>query len=46
MGFGFVFITLGVICGVLWAFVELGTSLAGQRQHYAILYHLGPRVCS
>lgn len=30
MGFGFVFITLGVICGVLWAFVELGTSWLGN----------------
>lgn len=30
MGFGFVFITLGVIFGVLWAFVELGTSWLGN----------------
>jgi len=30
MGFGFVFITLGVIFGVFWAFVELGTSWLGN----------------
>ena len=30
LGFGFVFITLGVIFGVLWAFVELGTSWFGN----------------
>ncbi len=30
MGFGFVFITLGVIVGSTWAFVELGTSWIGQ----------------
>ncbi len=30
MGFGFVLMTLGVICGVLWAFVELGTSWLGN----------------
>jgi ABC-type transport system involved in cytochrome c biogenesis permease subunit len=30
MGFGFVFITLGVIFGVMWAFIELGTSWLGN----------------
>ena len=30
MGFGFVFITLGVIFGVLWAYIELGTSWVGN----------------
>src|SRR5258708_6885447 len=30
LGFGFVFITLGVIFGVLWAFIELGTSWLGN----------------
>ena len=30
MGFGFMFITLGVIFGVLWAFIELGTSWLGN----------------
>jgi len=30
LGFGFVFITLGVIFGVLWAFIELGTSWVGN----------------
>jgi ABC-type uncharacterized transport system permease subunit len=30
MGFGFVFITLGVIFGLLWAFIELGTSWVGN----------------
>jgi ABC-type transport system involved in cytochrome c biogenesis permease subunit len=30
MGFGFVFITLGVVFGVLWAFVELGTKWVGN----------------
>jgi ABC-type uncharacterized transport system permease subunit len=30
MGFGFVFITLGVIFGVLWAFIELGTRWVGN----------------
>ena len=30
MGFGFVFITLGVVFGVLWAFIELGTKWVGN----------------
>lgn len=30
MGFGFVFITLGVVFGVLWAFIELGTKWIGN----------------
>jgi ABC-type uncharacterized transport system permease subunit len=30
MSFGFVFITLGVIFGILWAFVQLGTSWIGN----------------
>jgi ABC-type uncharacterized transport system permease subunit len=30
MGFGFVFITLGVMFGVLWAFIELGTKWVGN----------------
>ena len=30
MGFGFVFITLGVIFGTLWAFIELGTHWLGN----------------
>ncbi len=30
MGLGFVFITLGVIFGVMWAFIELGTSWLGN----------------
>jgi len=30
MGFGFVFITLGVIFGAIWAFVQLGTSWMGN----------------
>jgi ABC-type transport system involved in cytochrome c biogenesis permease subunit len=30
MGFGFVFITLGVVFGVLWAFIELGTRWVGN----------------
>jgi ABC-type transport system involved in cytochrome c biogenesis permease subunit len=30
MGFGFVFITLGVIFGVLWAYIELGTRWVGN----------------
>jgi ABC-type transport system involved in cytochrome c biogenesis permease subunit len=30
MGFGFVFITLGVIFGVMWAYIELGTSWVGN----------------
>jgi len=30
MGFGFVFITLGVVFGVLWAFIELGTKWLGN----------------
>ena len=30
MGFGFVFITLGVIFGVSWAFIELGTKWVGN----------------
>jgi ABC-type uncharacterized transport system permease subunit len=30
MGFGFVFITLGVIFGVMWAFIELGTRWVGN----------------
>ncbi len=30
MGFGFVFITLGVIVGSTWAFIELGTRWIGQ----------------
>ena len=30
MGFGFVFMTLGVIFGVLWAFIQLGTSWLGN----------------
>jgi len=30
MGIGFVFITLGVIFGVSWAFIELGTSWLGN----------------
>ena len=30
MGFGFVFITLGVIAGSTWAFIESGTSWIGE----------------
>jgi ABC-type uncharacterized transport system permease subunit len=30
MGFGFVFITLGVIVGSTWAFIEFGTAWIGQ----------------
>ena len=30
MGFGFVFITLGVVFGVMWAYIELGTSWVGN----------------
>ena len=30
MGFAFVFITLGVIFGVMWAYIELGTSWVGN----------------
>ena len=30
MGFGFVFITLGVIVGSTWAFIELGTKWIGE----------------
>lgn len=30
MGFGFVFITLGVIFGVMWAYIELGTKWVGN----------------
>lgn len=30
MGFGFVFITLGVVFGLLWAFIELGTRWVGN----------------
>ena len=30
MGFGFVFITLGVVFGLLWAFIELGTGWVGN----------------
>jgi ABC-type transport system involved in cytochrome c biogenesis permease subunit len=30
LGFGFVFITLGVIFGTLWAFIELGTRWVGN----------------
>ena len=30
MGFGFVFITLGVIVGSTWAFIEFGTRWIGQ----------------
>ncbi len=30
MGFGFVFITLGVIVGSTWAFIEYGTRWLGQ----------------
>src|ERR1700676_3914864 len=30
MGFGFVFITLGVIFGVMWAYIELGTRWVGN----------------
>ncbi len=30
MGFGFVLITLGVIFGLLWAFIELGTKWVGN----------------
>lgn len=30
MGFGFVFITLGVVFGLLWAFIELGTRWLGN----------------
>jgi ABC-type uncharacterized transport system permease subunit len=32
MGFGFVFITLGVIVGSTWAFVEFGTHWIGQQK--------------
>ena len=41
MGFGFVFITLGVIFGVMWAFIELGTRWIGERQHLAVVRDLG-----
>jgi len=30
MGFGFVFITLGVVFGVMWAYIELGTKWVGN----------------
>jgi ABC-type transport system involved in cytochrome c biogenesis permease subunit len=30
MGFGFIFITLGVVFGVMWAYIELGTKWVGN----------------